>query len=91
MNEHTYSFFHKFTEVNIFYFFMSASLDDTALGSKFFTGKGGKNNNDRAAFTVSISIHLNPSAFRKAKIIYNFGLSECNRVKSSFYTNSIHA
>ena len=24
--------------------------------------------------------HLNPIALRKAKIVYNFGLSECNRV-----------
>ena len=24
---------------------------------------------------------LNPNALRKAKIVYNFGLSECNRVK----------
>ena len=28
----------------------------------------------------SVSIHLNPTALRKAKIAYNFGLSECNRV-----------
>ena len=25
--------------------------------------------------------HFNPIALRKAKIVYNFGLSECNRVK----------
>ena len=24
---------------------------------------------------------LNPTALRKTKIVYNFGLSECNRVK----------
>ena len=24
---------------------------------------------------------INPTALRKAKIVYNFGLSECNRVK----------
>ena len=24
--------------------------------------------------------YINPSTFRKAKIVYNFGLSECNRV-----------
>ena len=29
----------------------------------------------------SIQFYLNPTAFRKAKIVYNFGLSECNRVK----------
>ena len=27
---------------------------------------------------------LKPIALRKAKIVYNFGLSECNRVKMSF-------
>ena len=26
-------------------------------------------------------IHFNPNALRKAKIVCNFGLSECNRVK----------
>ena len=26
---------------------------------------------------------INPIAFRKAKIVYNFGISECNRVKST--------
>ena len=26
-------------------------------------------------------IGFNPTALRKAKIVYNFGLSECNRVK----------
>ena len=36
-----------------------------------------------AAFEVSIQLHVlfNPTALRKAKIVYNFGLSECNRVK----------
>ena len=28
---------------------------------------------------------INPIALRKAKIVYNFGLSECKRVKSSYY------
>ena len=27
---------------------------------------------------------FNPIALKKAKIVYNFGLSECNRVKQSF-------
>ena len=27
-------------------------------------------------------VHLNPSALRKANIVYNFGRSECNRVKA---------
>ena len=26
---------------------------------------------------------FNPTALRKAKIVYNFGLSECNRVKGA--------
>ena len=26
------------------------------------------------------NIYFNPVALRKAKIVYNFGLSECNRV-----------
>ena len=30
------------------------------------------------------SIHLNAIALRKAKIVYNFGLSECNRVNVCF-------
>ena len=28
-----------------------------------------------------IGVTLNPIALRKAKIVYNFGLSECNRVE----------
>ena len=28
-----------------------------------------------------IKLKLDPIALRKAKIVYNFGLSECNRVK----------
>ena len=28
-------------------------------------------------------ISFNPTALRKAKIVYNFGLSKCNRLKSS--------
>ena len=28
-------------------------------------------------------LYLNPVALRKAKIVYNFGLSECNRVKAA--------
>ena len=28
--------------------------------------------------------YINPIALRKAKIVYNFGLSECNRVKDAF-------
>ena len=33
--------------------------------------------------TIAILLvkHFNPIALRKAKIVYNFGLSECSRVK----------
>ena len=31
----------------------------------------------------SIFVSFNPIALRKAKIVCNFGLSECNRVKGS--------
>ena len=30
---------------------------------------------------VNFYFQINPIALRKAKIVYNFGLSECNRVK----------
>ena len=39
--------------------------------------------NGRIASIESMHIHFNPIALRKAKIVYNFGLSECNRVKCS--------
>ena len=33
---------------------------------------------------------FNPTALRKAKIVYNFGLSECNRVNPlTVYTRNI--
>ena len=32
---------------------------------------------------------LNPIALRKAKIVYNFGLSECNRVKMKFSVSKL--
>ena len=31
--------------------------------------------------TLALTSHFNPIALRKAKIAYNFGLCECNRVK----------
>ena len=31
----------------------------------------------------ALIVLLNPIALRKAKIVYNFGFSECNRVKNS--------
>ena len=31
-------------------------------------------------------LYINPIALRKAKIVYNFGLSECNRINMSFCT-----
>ena len=37
--------------------------------------------------TTGRSYHQdNPIALRKAKIVYNFGLSECNRVKVNVHT-----
>ena len=33
---------------------------------------------------------LNPTALRKAKIVYKFGLSECNRVKGKECTKTMH-
>ena len=35
----------------------------------------------------TVPIHPNPIALRKAKIVYNFGLSECNRVKQVTASN----
>ena len=32
--------------------------------------------------SISFSIPFNPIALRQAKIVYNFGLSECNGVKN---------
>ena len=32
---------------------------------------------------------FNPIALRKAKIVYNFGLSECNRVATLAFLNAI--
>ena len=33
---------------------------------------------------------FNPVALRKAKIVYNFGLSECNRVNTLRVSDEIH-
>ena len=45
-----------------------------------------------SAFTFSSVMQLflffNPIALRKAKIAYNFGLSECNRVNNRGFNNS---
>ena len=35
--------------------------------------------------THAFIITVNPIALRKVKIVYNFGLSECNTVKSAQY------
>ena len=43
--------------------------------------EGDKKENDRISSTESSLIRHNPIALRKAKIVYNFGFSECNRVK----------
>ena len=41
----------------------------------------GKNENGRVTLPGNVFIHFYPAALRKAKIVYNFGLSECSRVK----------
>ena len=38
---------------------------------------------------VGASIHLNPIALRKAKIVCNFGLTECSRVKAELSIQAI--
>ena len=37
------------------------------------------------------SIPINPIALRKAKIVCNFGLSECNRVNCSLYRDELES
>ena len=49
------------------------------------TEKEGKNEVAGLLLPECLSIHFNLIALRKAKIVYNFGLSECNRVKSLFH------
>ena len=44
---------------------------------------------DRNHNKNTVSGRFNPFALRKSKIVYNFGLSECNRVKTILYS-SIH-
>ena len=41
-----------------------------------------KNSVLQIEFCIISIFLLNPIALRKAKIVYNFGLSECNRVKN---------
>ena len=38
--------------------------------------------------TYMFELHIDPVALRKAKIEYNFGLSECSRVKGGLAHNS---
>ena len=38
---------------------------------------------------MAVHMYLNPIALRKAKIVYNFGLSECSRVKGNIFFLSI--
>ena len=40
--------------------------------------------NNRTLSFIALNMSFNPTALRKAKIAYNFGLSECNRVKYGF-------
>ena len=45
--------------------------------------KGGKTANVNVASPEKVPIYLNTIALIKAKLVYNFGLSECNRVKKA--------
>ena len=47
-----------------------------------------KNKYGRVASLESLLIHLKPTAHRKTKIAYNFGLSECNRVNACCVSKS---
>ena len=40
-------------------------------------------------YIIIVTAWLNPIALRKAKIAYNFGLSECNRVNAQTMTKGI--
>ena len=45
--------------------------------------KGSNQTAHPGSLLLALAVHtnINPTALRKAKIVYNFGLSECNRVK----------
>ena len=47
--------------------------------------KGDKHIKGKVASDESITIYLYPVALRKAKTMYNFGLSECKRVKDTCF------
>ena len=49
-----------------------------------FLSKG--NNFCNFLFASLDDVPFNPIALRKAKIVYNFGLCECSRVKNEVYT-----
>ena len=48
------------------------------IKAKLFTNQGKSKNCDPGKYCLT---EINPIALRKTKIVYNFGLSECNRVK----------
>ena len=43
----------------------------------------------RVVGVLSMCMFRSPIALRKAKIVYNFGLSECNRVKGPHYGHKL--
>ena len=50
----------------------------------FLSSKGGHPCKEKVSGIVTVfhrGLLLNPIALRKTKSVYNFGLSECNRVK----------
>ena len=40
----------------------------------------GKNSDNFLTYETYVAWDFNPTALRKTKIVYNFGLSECSRV-----------
>ena len=47
----------------------------------------GSNSSQMGSALKRKNLPLNPIALRKDKIVYNFGLSECNRVKEQIEKN----
>ena len=44
----------------------------------------------KVSFLTAQTVLFNPVALRKAKIVYNFGLSECNRVNNHILNYSLY-
>ena len=72
-----YLYFENFTEKSFFFFSNFMIIDHDIIEIKSSCCIVYKK--------VSYKL-LNPIALRKAKIVFNFGLSECNRVKVRNFT-----